>query len=146
MSSNQANWCSYQGIVCSRCCTWNSKIFFPHLCLIVCFGKVSLIVQVSLWLLRSRWLWTSWLPFPSPYVMRLLVSIAVEIMWCLQTQDLNYSWRTLYWAEFWDEIIGLNVFSVRIGLYFPHPCTLFMFPFFSCGMESLFCDILYTNY
>lgn len=111
-----------------------------------CFGKVSLIVQVSLWLLRSCWLWTSWLPFPSPFVMRLQEPIAVEIIWCWQTQDLNYSWRTLYWAEFWDEIIGLNVFSVRFGLSFPHPWTLFMFPFFSCGMESLFCDILYFVY
>lgn len=109
----------------------------------VCLGKCFLL---CLWLLRPSWLWTHRLSFPSPYVMRLQEPTAVEIMWCWQTQGLNYSRRALYWAKFWDEIIGLNVFSVRFDLSFPHPRTLFMYPFFSCGMESLFCDILYSKY
>lgn len=140
-SSNQVNGRSYQDIVWPRCCTWNSKIFLS-----ICVCLLLSLIQAGLWLLRPSWLWTHRLSFPSPYVMRLQEPTAVEIMWCWQTQGLNYSRRALYWAKFWDEIIGLNVFSVRFDLSFPHPRTLFIFPFFSCGMESLFCDILYSKY
>lgn len=120
--SNQVNGSSYQDSVWPRCCTWNSKIF---LSICVClFGKVSLIVQAGLWLLRPSWLWTHRLFFPIPCVMILQEPTAVEIMWCWQTQGLNYSRRALYWAKFWDEIIRLNVFSVRFDLSFPHPLTL----------------------